>query len=179
VTLRGCGAWAMGTTHRVKTSFRGMSFVTLRMAQCRHLLGFEWGFTMAQRTSRQRPDEEARGSQPLDFLTSSLIIVMVGILVVGSLVGLTLLAIHSAAGDKGDAMVSTLTAGIGVIGTLVGAFLGLKLGTEDKGRVQDQAENYRQQTDKLMRAIAVLPPDQAEAVLHRADEATPRTPGRE
>ncbi len=134
---------------------------------------------MDERTSARRPDEQTRSPQPLDFLTSSLIIVIVGILVVGTLVGLTLLAIHSAAGDKGDAMVSTLTAGIGVIGTLVGAFLGLKLGTEDKGRVQDQAENYRQQTDKLMRAIAVLPEAQARAVLHEADEATPRTPGRE
>jgi hypothetical protein len=155
-----------------------MSFVKVRMAQCRHLLGFEWGFTMEQRTRKQRPDEEARRSQPLNFLTSSLIIVIVGIFVVGILVGLTLFAIHSAVGTKGDAMVSTLTAGTGVIGTLVGAFLGLKLGTEDKGRVQDQAEQYRQQTDQLMRAIAVLPADQARAVLRDVDAATPRTPGR-
>jgi hypothetical protein len=144
-----------------------MSFVKLRMAQCRHLLGFEWGFTMEERTSEQR------------LLTSSLIIVMVGIFVVGGLVALALFRIQGAAGANVDAMVSTLTAGTGVIGTLVGAFLGLKLGTEDKGRVQDQAEQYRQQTDRLMRAIAVLPEAQARAVLHEADEATPRTPGRE
>jgi len=144
-----------------------MSFVKLRMAQCRHLLGFEWGFTMERRTSEQR------------LLTSSLIIVTVGIFVVGGLVALALFRIQGAAGANVDAMVSTLTAGTGVIGTLVGAFLGLKLGTEDKGRVQDQAEQYRQQTDRLMRAIAVLPEAQARAVLHEADEATPRTPGRE
>ena len=134
---------------------------------------------MEERTSERRPDEETRSARPLDFSTSSLIIVMVGIFVVGGLVALALFRIQGAAGANVDAMVSTLTAGTGVIGTLVGAFLGLKLGTEDKGRVQDQAEQYRQQTDRLMRAIAVLPEAQARAVLHEADEATPRTPGRE
>src|ERR671932_100981 len=99
---------------------------------------------MEERANDERTNTEATGGTGSAFLYSSTLIVVLGILVVG---GLAALALLRTSGDS-DAMVSALTAGTGVIGTLVGAFLGLKLGTEDKGRVADQAEEYRRQSDQ-------------------------------
>jgi hypothetical protein len=126
---------------------------------------------MEERANDERTNTEATGGTAAAFLYSSTLIVVLGILVVG---GLAALALLRTSGDS-DAMVSALTAGTGVIGTLVGAFLGLKLGTEDKGRVADQAEEYRRQSDQLVRALAVLPPEQAQAVFSQVDE--PSAPG--
>jgi hypothetical protein len=124
-------------------------------------------------TNGERTTEDAAGGgTTLEFLKSSLFVVMAGILVVGLLVAVALISIRNAGDANVDAMVSALTAGTGVIGTLVGAFLGLKLGTEDKDRVQQQADRSRQQSEQLLRAVAVLPPEDAKSVLDQVDEPT-------
>jgi hypothetical protein len=127
--------------------------------------------TREERTNEETTNEEAKGRGTWDFLTASLVIVVAGIASVSLLALAALMLVSKAAEANVDAMVSVLTAGTGVIGTLVGSFLGLKLGTEDKGRIQDQAEQYRREADHLMRALAVLPADQARAVLREVAEA--------
>jgi hypothetical protein len=130
-----------------------------------------------QPTDAQSTHEEGRGTTLWDFLTASLFIVLTAILTV-ALMDLGAMFVLSTTGEgSADATVSVLTAGTGVIGTLVGSFLGLKLGTEDKDRIQDQAEQYRQQSDQLMRAIAMLPPAQAEEVLRQVNEASAPSTG--
>jgi len=120
-------------------------------------------------TNDRRSSERTAGSKALDFLTSSLIIVIAGIAVVGILVLVALFQIAGSADSNADAIVAVLTAGTGVIGTLVGALLGLKLGTEDKDRVQEQADQARQDREQMLRAIALLPPAAAEQVLAHSE----------
>ena len=128
-------------------------------------------------TKGGRTNAQAAGRKALDFLTSSLIIVIAGIGVVGVLVLVALLQISGSADSNADAIVAVLTARTGVIGTLVvGAFLGLKLGTEDKDKVQEQADLARRDREQMLRAIAVVPPDTAEQVLAQTEAPPPAGP---
>jgi hypothetical protein len=68
----------------------------------------------------------------------------------------------------GDAptIATMLTAVTGVIGSLVGAYFGIQVGNQGRQQVEARAERRRQGAeDKLNRALAVLPPEAATAVV--------------
>jgi phage tail tape-measure protein len=72
-----------------------------------------------------------------------------------------------ALGVEGTTMSTMLTSVTGVIGTLVGAFFGIRLGSEGKERVEEE----RAASDALAKsAMGQLEPDQLETVVRKAED---------
>jgi len=86
---------------------------------------------------------------------------MVGFLVVFSMV-------FSAQGGDADALSAMLGIGTSVIGTLVGAFLGLRQGQQGREAAQERSEALLRETEHVLwSALAQLPPERAEEILSR------------
>jgi hypothetical protein len=97
-----------------------------------------------------------------------LVAVLVGALIVGAI------AIVAICVDSEDAATIASAAG-GVIATIVGAFFGLKIGSDQTKTV---SENQKVEAAKAQVFAAHLPPDEAKDILGLADEAARKVLGK-
>jgi hypothetical protein len=97
-----------------------------------------------------------------------LVAVLAGALIVGAI------AIVAIAVDSGDAATIASAAG-GVIATIVGAFFGLKIGSD---QTKTASENQKVEAAKAQVFAAHLPPDEAKDILGLANEAARKVLGK-
>jgi hypothetical protein len=97
-----------------------------------------------------------------------LVAVLAGALIVGAI------AIVAIAVDPGDAATIASAAG-GVIATIVGAFFGLKIGSD---QTKTASENQKVEAAKAQVFAAHLPPDEAKDILGLANEAAKKVLGK-
>jgi hypothetical protein len=103
----------------------------------------------------------------ISFLRSSYFLVMVAITFVSCMVVVTMLFASDIATDT-DALTGILGTGTTVIGTLVGSFLGLRVGEQGKEDALERAEARRHEMEQVLwSALAYLPPERAEEILKR------------
>jgi hypothetical protein len=99
------------------------------------------------------------------FLMTSFWLIVLGVGVVGVLVAIALIVVSTQPESK-DSVDAILSAGTGVIGTLVGSFLGLRMGTEGREQAQERVEAERRRSDDMLKtALAYLPPDVARGLV--------------
>jgi len=92
------------------------------------------------------------------------------VLAIGSVVGLVgiTMVIAMQPGIAADSLSAMLGTGTSVIGTLVGAFLGLRQGQQGREETQERAEASRRETERVLwSAPAYVPSDRAEEILRR------------
>ena len=110
---------------------------------------------------------EGDGSE-YTFITSSLFLVLTAITLISVLVVLTMFTAADIA-TNADALTGILGTGTTLIGTLVGSFLGLRVGQRGREDVQERAEARRHEMEQLLwSALAYLPPERAEEILKRS-----------
>jgi predicted membrane-bound spermidine synthase len=101
------------------------------------------------------------------FIQSSLFVVLVAITLISVMVVFTIISALDLATDT-DALTGILGTGTTVIGTLVGSFLGLRVGQQGREDAQARAEARRHEMEQVLwSALAHLPPEQAEEILKR------------
>ena len=111
-------------------------------------------------------EETARLERGFRLVMNSVYVVVV--LFVIALIGMWVLA---GVGVKSGVVSAMLTAVTGVIGSLVGAYFGIQVGSEGRQQVEDGAERSRQQAEDRAERIesrAERAREEAEAVARRA-----------
>jgi hypothetical protein len=111
---------------------------------------------MVRMRDRFRGDEEtARVERGYRLVMNS--VYVVGVLFVIALIGMEVM---SGFGVKSGVVSAMLTAVTGVIGSLVGAYFGIQVGTEGRQQVEDRAERTEDRAERAR--------EEAEAVARRA-----------
>ena len=121
----------------------------------------------------------ARGQRPAEAGTEEgwsdkvktiggLVAVAVGVLVVGVIAVIALI-------KDSDTAATIASSAAGVIATIVGAYFGVKVGTDQS---RNAMESQKEEAAKAQIYAAHLPPEKAEEVLRLADEAVGTIRGR-
>jgi hypothetical protein len=113
------------------------------------------------------PRTQRDGGLPQEsFLRSSYLVVVGAITAVTLLVIVAVIATTWGGTADADASSSMLATGTGVIGTLVGSFLGLRAGQQGREEAQERAEASRREAERVLwAALAYVPSDKAEEIL--------------
>jgi hypothetical protein len=109
-----------------------------------------------------------QAARPESFLRSSYFLVA-GAITAVSVLDLTAVIVTTVGGGgtvDANSISAMLATGTGVIGTLVGSFLGLRVGQQGREEAQERAEASRHEAERVLwAALAYVPPDKAEEIL--------------
>jgi hypothetical protein len=109
---------------------------------------------------------QERGKAESLRIIGGLIAVGMGLIVV-LVFGLGALIVFAIKGKIGSAVVSILTAGFSVVGTVVGAYFGLKIGTDQAKDASTAAQAAEAKSDVF---ASFVPQGQAEEAINKAHE---------
>ena len=117
--------------------------------------------------STDKPDRTPR-AQAFQAV-AGLLAVLIGILAV-AVIGVVTLSVLLTASTKSESAVAIATSAFGVISALVGAYLGVKIGTQQSGNLADEAQSARAEAATLQ---AWVPPENKERAARDVENSRP------